>query len=306
MRTHITVFLALFISMITFAQQGINYKAILKDTNGNLLANTFMNIQFTIHQSTANGTIVYQEDHNHTTDANGLIILNLGTDTTPSIGVFANIDWSANLHFLQTTVNYSGGTIDFDATEFMAVPYALHAQNAVSLIGGETDPVFEVSEAASITTADISNWNTDISTSNETITSLSLNGTDLSITEAGNTVTEDLSSIVPFKMENVHIVNPGESEIKYLANLNFLQIYTFDNTLVFFQNSGFTTISVNIDDVANSFFLSGADFQGFSIPAGTGPNITIRAASNNGSKTVLFEGLKFTSNSVTGMLFYKD
>jgi hypothetical protein len=94
------------------------------------LAATFMNVQFTIHQSTAAGTIVYQEDHNYTTDANGLLILNIGTDASPSVGVFANIDWSADLHFLQTTITYNGNTIDFDATQFMAVPYAEYATTA--------------------------------------------------------------------------------------------------------------------------------------------------------------------------------
>ncbi len=125
----ITFIIAITISITCFAQQGINYKAVLKDTNGNLLAGTFMNVQFTIHQSTSTGTIVYQEDYNYTTNANGLLILNIGSDTSPSIGVFEDIDWSADLHFLQTTITYSGGTINFDTTEFMAVPYALYALN---------------------------------------------------------------------------------------------------------------------------------------------------------------------------------
>ena len=71
MKAIYTLLVALLISITTFAQQGINYKAIIKDANGNVLAGTFMNVQFTIHQSSATGTIVYQEDHNYTTDANG-------------------------------------------------------------------------------------------------------------------------------------------------------------------------------------------------------------------------------------------
>jgi hypothetical protein len=122
--------ITLLISISSFTQQGINYKANLKDVNGNVLAGTFMNVQFTIHQSTAMGTIVYQEDHNYTTDANGLLILNIGTDTSPIIGVFSDIDWSIDQHFLQTSITYSGGTVNFDTTEFMAVPYAKHAQTA--------------------------------------------------------------------------------------------------------------------------------------------------------------------------------
>ncbi|MBT8310955.1 MAG: hypothetical protein HKO72_06565, partial [Flavobacteriaceae bacterium] len=127
MKTLITLLVTLFISISSVAQQGINYKAILKDGSGNLLAGTFMNVQFTIHEASASGTIVYQEDHNYTTDANGLLILNIGSDLSPSIGVFNDIDWGVDKHFLQITINYSGGTINFDATEFMAVPYAKYA-----------------------------------------------------------------------------------------------------------------------------------------------------------------------------------
>lgn len=128
--TLITLLISILIPISSFAQQGINYKALIKDGTGNVLASTFMNVQFTIHQSTVAGTIVYQEDHNYTTNTNGLVILTIGTDTTPTVGTFAAIDWTAGLHFLQTTITYSGGTINFDATEFMAVPYAKHAQTA--------------------------------------------------------------------------------------------------------------------------------------------------------------------------------
>ena len=131
-KTLLTLLTALLMTLSGFAQQGINYKAIIKDTNGNVLSGTFMNVQFSIHQSTATGTIVYQEDHNYTTDANGMLILNIGTDNNPSIGVFNDIDWAADLHFLQVTITYSGGTVNFDATQFMAVPYALKTAANVS------------------------------------------------------------------------------------------------------------------------------------------------------------------------------
>ena len=130
MKNIIVLIITLFISISSFAQQGINYKAILKETNGNVLADTYMTVQIKVHQGSATGAIVYEESHNYTTDANGLLILNIGTATTPILGVFSNINWSTNQHFLQTTITYSGGTINFDATEFMAVPYAKHAETA--------------------------------------------------------------------------------------------------------------------------------------------------------------------------------
>ncbi|MBU2930139.1 tail fiber domain-containing protein [Winogradskyella psychrotolerans] len=133
----IALVVTLFISVSSHAQQGINYKALLKDSNDNVLANTFMSVQFSIHENSTTGTIIYQEDHNYTTDTNGLVILNIGTDATPNIGVFGDINWSANQHFLQTTITYNGGIINFDATEFMAVPYAKHAETAANIFSGD-------------------------------------------------------------------------------------------------------------------------------------------------------------------------
>lgn len=79
----------------TFAQQGINYKAIVKDGSGNVVANDLIQVQFTILQG---ATSVYQETHSPTTDANGIVILNIG-EGTPISGTFNAIDWSADDHF---------------------------------------------------------------------------------------------------------------------------------------------------------------------------------------------------------------
>ncbi len=130
MKNTIKIIIGLLISVSSFAQQGINYKAILKDTDGNVLSNTYMTVQFSIHQNTETGAVVYQEEHNYTTNNSGLVILNIGTATTPNIGDFSTIEWGKYAHFLQTSITYSGGTINFDATEFTAVPYAKHAETA--------------------------------------------------------------------------------------------------------------------------------------------------------------------------------
>ena len=79
-----------FITITSYAQQGINYKALVKDGSGNVVANDLIQVQFSILQGVAQ-TNVYQETHTPTTDANGLIIVNIGEGTTSD--VFADIDW---------------------------------------------------------------------------------------------------------------------------------------------------------------------------------------------------------------------
>jgi len=123
----------LFFVFTAHAQQGINYKAIVKDGQGYAIANTAVTVQFTILE---NGTTpVYQETHNPTTDANGIVIVNIGEGTVVS-GVFNDINWGDYPHFLKTEIDTGGGLTDMGTTEFKTVPYALHALNSS---GGVTE-----------------------------------------------------------------------------------------------------------------------------------------------------------------------
>tara|TARA_R110002124_G_scaffold5301_1_gene33024 strand:- start:37827 stop:39965 length:2139 start_codon:yes stop_codon:yes gene_type:complete len=116
------------ITGITFAQQSINYKALIKDGTGNVVANDLIQIEFTILQG-AGQTNVYQESHAPTTDANGIVIVNIG-EGSPISGTFNAIDWAADDHYLNVQVNTGGGLTDMGTTQFMAVPYAKQAETA--------------------------------------------------------------------------------------------------------------------------------------------------------------------------------
>ncbi|MFD2823801.1 tail fiber domain-containing protein [Lacinutrix iliipiscaria] len=126
--------LAFCITITTFAQQGINYKAIVKDNIGNVVANDLIQVQFSILQGVAQIN-VYQETHTLTTDANGLIIVNIGEGTTSD--VFADINWGTDDHFLNVQIDTGAGLTDIGTTQFMAVPYALQAEKAANVSGLE-------------------------------------------------------------------------------------------------------------------------------------------------------------------------
>lgn len=126
--------LLLFLSL-SYAQQGINYKAIIKDANGNLVANTNVPVRFTILQG-APQTIVYEESQMTLTDANGLMILNIGKGT-PTIGIFNAINWAAGATFLNTRINIGSGMVNMGTTEFNAVPYALNATGLQAIDEGK-------------------------------------------------------------------------------------------------------------------------------------------------------------------------
>jgi hypothetical protein len=132
-KNKITILIALLIATLSFAQQGINYKAVIKDDLGNVLANTNnISVQFTVYKGDGLTNQVYQETHtNVSTDGNGIIITTIGEGNTSDD--FSSINWGSDSHWLNTQIDIGSGLADLGTTEFMAVPYALSAGNVSGL-----------------------------------------------------------------------------------------------------------------------------------------------------------------------------
>ncbi|GGG44464.1 tail fiber domain-containing protein [Bizionia arctica] len=125
MKTTLTIIICMFLSLLTQAQNGINYKAVIKDDLGNVIANDLIQIQFTILAGASN---VYRETHSPTTDSNGIVMVNIGEGTLIS-GNFTSIDWGSDDHFLNVQLNTGTGLTDMGTTQFKTVPYAITAGN---------------------------------------------------------------------------------------------------------------------------------------------------------------------------------
>lgn len=140
----VTLSLLLLFSITTFSQSSsINYKALIKDGSGDIVASTPIDVTFIILDGAVN---VYEETHAPTTDANGIVILNIG-EGTPVTGTFSAIDWSSNDHYLNVQMDTGGGLQDMGTTAFKAVPYAMHAQTASN------------GQASGTNTGDMQYWN---------------------------------------------------------------------------------------------------------------------------------------------------
>ncbi|GAB1858305.1 hypothetical protein MHTCC0001_31420 [Flavobacteriaceae bacterium MHTCC 0001] len=136
MLKHIFICLAVLCAVsFGFAQTGINYKAIIKDTNGNIVANTSVTVQFNIYQGSILPNDVYEETHMVSTDANGLVVLIIGNGT--SSDTFADVNWEAGRHFLNVQIDIGDGLIDLGTTEFLSVPFAKHAETAGNTFSGD-------------------------------------------------------------------------------------------------------------------------------------------------------------------------
>ena len=128
MKTLLILFVTLLISMSGFTQpESINYKAVVKDGSGNLVVSQTFDVTFTILKNSDN-SVIYEETHtNETTDANGLMILNIGGGS--STGSIVNVNWGSDIHLLKTEIDLEqdGSFINLGTTSFKAVPYALFA-----------------------------------------------------------------------------------------------------------------------------------------------------------------------------------
>ena len=231
----------LLFSAIAFAQapNKMSYQAVVRDAADQLLANKAIGLQVTIEQGTAGGAAVYVETFTPTTNANGLVTLEIGTGNIVS-GDITTIDWENGPYFIKTETDPTGGTSYSLAgtTELMSVPYALHARKAAiadSVVGGttESDPVFTASPAGGISGSDISNWNLDTSITNE-IQILSISNDSIYLSDGG-------FAVLPVAVNND---NDSTNEIQQLISSN--------DTLYLNNGGGFVTFTNLINWLQNS------------------------------------------------------
>uniref|UniRef100_UPI004048C571 hypothetical protein n=1 Tax=Algoriphagus sp. TaxID=1872435 RepID=UPI004048C571 len=88
--------------------QQISYQSLIRDGNNVVVASSPIGIKISLLQGTATGPAVYVETHSKTTNANGLVSLEIGTGTVLS-GSFASIDWANGPYLIQTETDPTGG-----------------------------------------------------------------------------------------------------------------------------------------------------------------------------------------------------
>ncbi len=120
----------LIIAMVSvFAQsQKFNYQGIARSGEGEPLANTALSLRITLIDSIVNGTNLYAETHNTTTNKFGLYNIAIGSGIVVS-GDMTAIDWGTNDKFVKVEIDPNGGSnfTDLGTTELNSVPYAMYA-----------------------------------------------------------------------------------------------------------------------------------------------------------------------------------
>lgn len=133
MKNICSLLLCLSLTMGSFAQapQALSYQAIIRDGSNVLVTNTQVGMQISILQGSGSGTAVYVETHLPTTNADGLVSIEIGNGTIVT-GTFSGINWGTGPYFLKTETDPDGNTGGLTYTitgtsQLLSVPYALYS-----------------------------------------------------------------------------------------------------------------------------------------------------------------------------------
>ena len=134
------------------APQAFKYQAVVRDASNTILTDQAVGFQLVIQQGSIGGTAVYTETFTPTSNSYGIINIEIGTGTTADD--FSTIDWANDSYFLETAIDVSGGSsyVVMGASQFLSVPYALHAKTADNAITDNVD------DADADPTNELQNW----------------------------------------------------------------------------------------------------------------------------------------------------
>lgn len=130
--------IGLFIATLLSAQvpQAFSYQTIAFNAAGAPISNGNVSLRVSILDNTATGNILYTETHSKTTNAKGLVNLNIGQGTA-STGNFGAINWGTNPKFVKVEMDPQGGAnyINVGVNQLMSVPYAQVSKTVVTGAG---------------------------------------------------------------------------------------------------------------------------------------------------------------------------
>jgi hypothetical protein len=141
-KTHLfSIAMLLIVSTMAQTPQAFKYQTVIRDASNAIIANQPVGLQISILEGTDTGPAVYEETHTATTNALGIVNLNIGEGTVVS-GVFSGIDWGTNSYYVKIELDATGGTTyqHMGTSQLLSVPYALYAGAAAGAGGAPTGP----------------------------------------------------------------------------------------------------------------------------------------------------------------------
>lgn len=185
-----------------------NYQAVVRDAEGDILANAEVTFRMSILENTAEGSAVYVETHTVNTNGYGLVNFQIGNGTVQE-GDFTAIEWGTKLYFLLIDMDINGGN-DFKemaVQQLIAVPYALHANTVTNSDNDETNELQTLTQDGKEVTLSngggtISVADDDSDPTNE-IQDITANGENISLTGSQESIS--LSDLGHWTKENADL-----------------------------------------------------------------------------------------------------
>ena len=287
MRHIFTILSVVLLAATVWAQspEKMSYQAVIRNSSDQLVTSQDIGIQISILQGTASGEAVYVETQTPTTNANGLVTIEIGGDDATIVnGDFSAIDWANSTYFIKTETDPTGG-INYTITgtsQLLSVPYALHAKTAETVTGEitvtEADPLYSASQAANIIAADIANLGnlSGTNTGDQDLNGLATQSALEDTASAIRTDIPDVSGFISNETDPVYSASQAANIIAAdIANLgNLSGTNTGDQDL-----NGITTNTHAIKDTASQIRADIPDVSGF-ISTETDPVFTSSQANN--------------------------
>lgn len=134
MKNSLLLLSLILMDIFAFAQapQAFKYQAVARDLTGNPVINQEISVKISILAGSPEGTVVYSELHQTTTNSMGLFGLEIGNPAQVLSGNFAEISWGTAAHFLETAIDLSGGGSFqvLGVSQFLSVPYSTYSDKS--------------------------------------------------------------------------------------------------------------------------------------------------------------------------------
>ena len=113
-----------------------SYQAVVRNSNGDPLAYQLTSFRISLLLGSDQGPVSYQETHLNTTNFFGLVNLEIGNGTAVG-GIMDTLSWGSKSYYIKIEADTAGGNnyVALGTTQLLAVPYALHAEDAAASSG---------------------------------------------------------------------------------------------------------------------------------------------------------------------------
>lgn len=111
--------------------QKLTYQAIIRNSSNVLVTNQQIGVQISILKGSVTGTPVYTETQNPTTNAFGLVNIEIGGGAG-----FSTIVWANSTYFIKTEIDTTGGTnySISGVSQLLSVTYALQSKTTEGVV----------------------------------------------------------------------------------------------------------------------------------------------------------------------------